>query len=290
MFLNKFYEKWNNYSKVRWSYIISDVAQNSHSLKNVWRHVDGVLRGPVFALCAFAYPPPTALFCSPSHTHTHTHVDHGERDENEMRTVMEELSAVGEQVFDAECILNKRIKKVTNIHTNTHIQRAWIVIRPQRVFDFHRENWSIWSSGEDGRPSKWELRQILAFLCVWEYICRLCMHYSTLLMPHYFTHGACKHHWMWIARKGREREKQWKQQQQRVARLISRPRVISFTVSHCIRSARLCLVLLHFSLSSKLSYFFFFWLRLVRVCFVWSRLFKIKSKETKHKKTCLHYF
>jgi len=41
-----------------------------------------------------------------------------------MRTVMEELSAVGEQVFDAECILNKRIKKVTNIHTNTHIQRA----------------------------------------------------------------------------------------------------------------------------------------------------------------------
>jgi len=55
---------------------------------------------------------------------THTHVDHGERDENEMRTVMEELSAVGEQVFDAECILNKRIKKVTNIHTNTHIQRA----------------------------------------------------------------------------------------------------------------------------------------------------------------------
>jgi len=72
MFLNKFYEKWNNYSKVRWSYIISDVAQNSHSLKNVWRHVDGVLRGPVFALCAFAYPPPTALFCSPSLSHTHT--------------------------------------------------------------------------------------------------------------------------------------------------------------------------------------------------------------------------
>lgn len=41
-----------------------------------------------------------------------------------MRTVMEELSAVGEQVFDAECILNKRIKKVTNIHSNIHIQRA----------------------------------------------------------------------------------------------------------------------------------------------------------------------
>lgn len=91
----------------------------------MWRHVDGVLRGPGARSCAFAYPPPSAL-CSPSLTHTH--VGHGERDENEMRTVMEELSAVGEQVFDAECILNKRIKKVTNIHSNTHIQRAWIVI------------------------------------------------------------------------------------------------------------------------------------------------------------------
>ncbi len=45
---------------------------------------------------------------------------HGEGDENEMRTVMEELSAVGEQVFDAECILNKRLRKVRNTHTNTH--------------------------------------------------------------------------------------------------------------------------------------------------------------------------
>lgn len=53
-------------------------------------------------------------------------------------------------------------------------------------------------------------------------------------MQRCFTHGASKHPWMWIARKGREREKQWKQQQQRVARLISRPRVISCTVSHLI--------------------------------------------------------
>lgn len=29
-----------------------------------------------------------------------------------LQTEMEELSAVGEQVFDAECILNKRLKKV----------------------------------------------------------------------------------------------------------------------------------------------------------------------------------
>ena len=28
------------------------------------------------------------------------------------QAVMEELSAVGEQVFDAECILNKRMRKV----------------------------------------------------------------------------------------------------------------------------------------------------------------------------------
>ncbi len=71
-----------------------------------------------------------------------------------MRTVMEELSAVGEQVFDAECILNKRLRKVRNTHTNTHTRESECVRDPQRVFDFHRANWSIWSSGEDGRPSK----------------------------------------------------------------------------------------------------------------------------------------
>lgn len=33
---------------------------------------------------------------------------------------MEELSAVGEQVFDAECILSKRVRKV-----RAHFQRYW---------------------------------------------------------------------------------------------------------------------------------------------------------------------
>lgn len=73
-------------------------------------------------------------------------------------------------------------------------------------------------------------------------------------MQRYFTHGASKHRKCGSREKGGEREKQWKQQQQRVARLIWRPRVISCTVSHRIRSTRLCLVLLHFSLSSKLLF------------------------------------
>lgn len=56
-----------------------------------------------------------------SRTHALARSVLGEWDENEMRTVMEELSAVGEQVFDAECILNKRMRKVRNTRTSTHV-------------------------------------------------------------------------------------------------------------------------------------------------------------------------
>lgn len=100
-----------------------------------------------------------------------------------------------------------------NKHPHKHTHSPRVNRDPQRVFDFHRENWSIWSSGEDGRPSKWELIHILPFLCVCvsiyvKYICYIYIIWtSILLMQRYFTHGASKHPWMWIARKGeRERE------------------------------------------------------------------------------------
>ncbi len=88
--------------------------------------MDGVHRGPRLRVCV---TPPSVLLRAPSRTRS----VHGEGDENEMRTVMEELSAVGEQVFDAECILNKRLRKVRNTHTNTHTRESECVRDPQQA-------------------------------------------------------------------------------------------------------------------------------------------------------------
>ncbi len=82
-------------------------------------------RCPPRAALRVCVTPPSVLLCAPSRTRS----VHGEGDENEMRTVMEELSAVGEQVFDAECILNKRLRKVRNTHTkHTHVNPNACVI------------------------------------------------------------------------------------------------------------------------------------------------------------------
>lgn len=56
----------------------------------------------MFFVCLSA-PSLLLCVCTLSLSLTHT---------GEIGSVMEELSAVGEQVFDAECILNKRVKKV----------------------------------------------------------------------------------------------------------------------------------------------------------------------------------
>lgn len=77
-----------------------------------------------------------------------------------LRADMEELSAVGEQVFDAECILNKRLRKVGVPPPRPPRPPA------RRLGAFGsssvtvclllccRESWSSWWSGEDGPPSK----------------------------------------------------------------------------------------------------------------------------------------
>lgn len=87
---------------------------------------------------------------------------------------------------------------------------------PQPLFDFHRANWSIWSSGEDGRPSKCELKHILHLLCCLQYGQRVCVcsrWSSSVPVWCSLTHGARKTSFS----VNLEKEKQWKQQQQRVA-------------------------------------------------------------------------
>ena len=60
---------------------------------------------------------------------------------------MEELSAVGEQVFDAECILNKRLRKVRGDYSPAVLvvvsEHADCLGNPELVC-FCRESWSIW--------------------------------------------------------------------------------------------------------------------------------------------------
>ncbi len=67
---------------------------------------------------------------------------------------MEELSAVGEQVFDAECILNKRLRKVRAVDHGHFYLRVFLrlftsVLRLSVLFQGKLEflvKWRGWSS------------------------------------------------------------------------------------------------------------------------------------------------
>lgn len=220
------------------------VDQKLKVFKNVWRHADGVLRGPLRALAArLRIRPPLPCSALPL-----TH-GHGEWDENEMRTVMEELSAVGEQVFDAECILNKRLRKVTNIHTDTHIHRAWIVILNACLISTGKTGVSGQVEGMVVQVSENWYTYYLYYVCVSIYVEYIGYLYiiwtSTLPMQRYFTHGASKHPWMWIARKG-ERERNNENNNNSVLRVSFHVhawiRALLSTWSHCIAFASFCCI------------------------------------------------
>lgn len=67
------------------------------------------------------------------------------------RGSMEELSSVGEQVFAAECILSKRLRKVRAARPVPARARS---PRLTRLFSPCRASWSTWSSGAAGPPSE----------------------------------------------------------------------------------------------------------------------------------------
>lgn len=67
------------------------------------------------------------------------------------RGSMEELSSVGEQVFAAECILSKRLRKVRAARPAPARARP---PRLTRLFSPCRASWSTWSSGAAGPPSE----------------------------------------------------------------------------------------------------------------------------------------
>lgn len=56
---------------------------------------------------------------------------------------MEELSAVGEQVFDAECILNKRLRKV-GISARSPPPPCRRQLCDRLLLLCCRESWSFW--------------------------------------------------------------------------------------------------------------------------------------------------
>lgn len=70
---------------------------------------------------------------------------------------MEELSSVGEQVFAAECILSKRLRKVRAPPPVPRVRRTFCAThRP--LLSPRRASWSTWSSGAAGPPSESPVR------------------------------------------------------------------------------------------------------------------------------------
>jgi hypothetical protein len=67
---------------------------------------------------------------------------------------MEELSSVGEQVFAAECILSKRLRKVRASPPAAAAPGAPRRAAHRPLFSPRRASWSTWSSGAAGPPSE----------------------------------------------------------------------------------------------------------------------------------------
>lgn len=70
---------------------------------------------------------------------------------------MEELSSVGEQVFAAECILSKRLRKVRAPPSAPRMRLA-LCAAHRPLLSPRRASWSTWSSGAAGPPSKSPVR------------------------------------------------------------------------------------------------------------------------------------
>lgn len=70
---------------------------------------------------------------------------------------MEELSSVGEQVFAAECILSKRLRKVRAPLPGPRVHPA-LCAAHRPLLCPRRASWSTWSSGAAGPPSESPVR------------------------------------------------------------------------------------------------------------------------------------